>query len=511
MIAPARRAAFDTLRAVESRRTDLPSALARARAPLHDERDRALAGEIATGTLRWQGAFDHVIEQFARRAPSRLDPDVLIILRMGMFQLLHLARVPASAVVDDAVDMTRAAGKRSAAGFVNAILRRVSRERDHLPLPAAEEHGKTATEKHGKPATEKHGKTQTVRDRTTATEKHEKTQTVRDRTTATEEHRKTQNVDRTAAIDYLSITLSHPAWLVARWLDRYGFEAAEAWAWFNNAPAPLTLRANTLRTSRDDLASALAERDVETAPARFAPDALIVRGGNPLLTDLAHTGLFVVQDEASQLVGAFVSPSPGDRVFDVCASPGGKSTQMAAAMRDEGLIVAADVRGRRVDLLARTVRESGATSIRVVQADAAGPLPFDAIFDLVLVDAPCSGLGTIRRDPEIRWRRHASDLAALAAAQLNILTHAAACVRPGGRLIYATCSSEPEENDEVVAAFLARTPAFHRAARTPFDDEPVLDGLLDEARQLRTLPHRDGLEAFFAVALVAGAGPAINS
>jgi 16S rRNA (cytosine967-C5)-methyltransferase len=184
---------------------------------------------------------------------------------------------------------------------------------------------------------------------------------------------------------------------------------------------------------------------------------------------------------------------------------------MAASMRDRGLIVAADVRGRRVDLLARTVRESGATSIRVIQADAASPLPFDTLFDLVLVDAPCSGLGTVRRDPEIRWRRQESDLTTLAAAQLNILTHAAACVRPGGRLIYATCSSEPEENDEVVARFLARTPAFHRAPRTPFDEHAVLSGLLDEARQLRTLPHRDALEAFFAAALVAGAEPAINS
>jgi 16S rRNA (cytosine967-C5)-methyltransferase len=426
---------------VASGRADLPTALARARTTLTDERDRALAGEIATGTLRWQGAIDHVIEAYAGRPIARLDREIVAILRISAFQLLHLDRVPASAVVDDAVQMAKRAGKRSASGFVNALLRRISRERTRLPLPTE------------------------------------------------------------PPIELLSTTLSHPRWLAARWLDRYGVDAATAWAEFDNGPAPLTLRANTMKASRDDLASALRAAGVDTEPARFAPDGLVVTGANPLLTPLAHGGAFVVQDEASQLVGVYAEARPGERVLDACASPGGKTTQMAAAMGDRGVIVAADVRGRRVELLARTVGASGARSIRIVQADARQPPPFADTFDLVLIDAPCSGLGTIRRDPDVRWRRREADLAPLAAAQRDMLERLAATVRPGGRLVYATCSSEPDENDAVVAAFLDAHPEFERVVPAPFERDPKLRALLDANGALHTLPFRDRLEAFYAVSL----------
>ena len=441
MIAPARIAAYETVLAVAANRTDLPNALARARTPLRDDRDRALAGEIATGTLRWQGAIDHVIHAFSGRPIAKLDREVVAILRISAFQLLHLDRVPASAVVDDAVQMTKRAGKRSASGFVNALLRRVSRERTRLPMPTE------------------------------------------------------------PPLDVLSITLSHPRWLAARWLDRYGIDAATAWAEFDNSPAPLTLRANTLKTSRDDLASALRAAGVDAEPARFAPDGLVVTGGNPLLTPLAQTGAFVIQDEASQLVGLYAGATAGEHVLDACASPGGKTTQMAAAMGDRGAIVAADVRGRRVELLARTVKTSGAQSIRIVQADARRPPPFRAAFDLVLLDAPCSGLGTIRRDPDVRWRRTEADLAPLAAAQGEMLDSLAKAVRPGGRLVYSTCSSEPDENDAVVAAFLETHPEFARFVSPVFETSPRLRELLDEQGALRTLPFRDRLEAFYAVSL----------
>jgi 16S rRNA (cytosine967-C5)-methyltransferase len=432
VIAPARLAAYDTLLAVARGRADLPSALARARAPLRDERDRALAGEIATGTLRWQGAFDHVIAQFARRDPARLDLEILTILRLSLFQLLHLDRVPAAAAVDDAVDLARRAAKRSAAGFVNALLRRASRERGRLPLPLPPD----------------------------------------------------DPSDRGAALDYLSVTLSHPRWLIERWLDRVGFDAAAAWAKFDNEPAPLTLRVNTLRTTREALAAALAEHGVSTEPTRHAAAGLVVRSGNPLLTPIAGEGLFVVQDEASQLVGEFIDARPGEIVFDACASPGGKTTQMAAAMQDRGRLVAADLRGRRIDLLAGAVKTSGAHIIRIVQADARVPLPFTPVFDAVLVDAPCSGLGTIRRDPDIRWRRSAADFHALTSTQLAILENAAAVLRRNGRVVYSTCSSEPEENEQVVAAFLDRRPRF------------------ELRREMRTVPFRDGLEAFYGALLV---------
>ena len=444
MIAPARLAAYDVLRAVSTRRSDLPAALVRARSQLKDERDRALASEIATGTLRWQGAFDVLIAAYARRSLATLDGEVVDILRLTLFQLLHLDRVPASAAVNDAVQMTKKAGKTSAASFVNALLRRASRERTRLPLP----------------------------ERSTGHEGGE--------------------------IDYLEQALSHPRWLVERWRTRYGFEAAEAWCRFDNDPAPLSLRANRLRIARDDLARALHEDGVDTEPAPFAPDGLIVTRGNPLLSPLAAKGLFVVQDEASQIVGEVVLAKAGERILDACAAPGGKTLAMAAAMGDAGMLVAADVRARRVRLLADTVGGAGAGCVRVVQANAAQALPFDAIFDGVLVDAPCTGLGTLRRDPDIKWRRSPGDFEAVTKLQLRILITAAAAVRPGGRVVYATCSSEPEENELVVSRFLESQPGF-RAAPLAFAPAPHL---INSAGHLQTLPFRDRLEAFFAAAVV---------
>jgi 16S rRNA (cytosine967-C5)-methyltransferase len=452
MIAPARLAAYDVLRAVGSGREDLARALARARTSLADERDRALAGEIATGTLRWQAAFDHIVASTTGRPIGKLDPEVLDILRLTIFQLLHLDRVPASAAVNDAVSLTKRAGKRSAAPFVNAVLRRVSRQRDRLPLPPRPAPGDEAGER-----------------------------------------------------EYLSVTLSHPLWLAERWRQRYGFAAAEAWATFDNTPAALTLRANRLKTTPERLTTALATHGVRVEPGRYAPDALVAREGNPLLTPLADQGEFFVQDEASQLVAVFAGARAGERILDACAAPGGKTTAMAADAGDRASIVATDLRGRRVDLLAKTVAASGTRSVRVVRADVSRQLPFRPIFDLVLLDAPCSGLGTIRRDPDIKWRRRAEDLPDLAKAQVQLMQQAAEVLRPGGRLVYSTCSSEPEENEDVVRTFLDTRSDFRRAE--PSGKIPALARLLTGEGWMRTLPHRDGLEAFFAAALVKTLNP----
>jgi 16S rRNA (cytosine967-C5)-methyltransferase len=445
MIAPARIAAYEILTAVSSGRADLPTAIAFARVSLQDDRDRALAADIAAGVQRWRAALDHLIAAFSKRAIDRLDPEVVEILRLSAYQLLHHTRVPASAVVDDAVNLARRAGKQSAAGFVNAVLRTLSRRRKDLPLPARDGSG-----------------------------------------------------GREAALAYLSITLSHPDWLAARWLDRFGFDATEAWMQFNNAPAPLTLRANRLRATPEEVIDRLAADAVRLRPGHFAPDALIVEEGHPLRG--RQEGLFVVQDEASQLVALLAEPRPGWRVLDACASPGGKTTALAAALNGTGQLVACDVRDRRMALLRKTVSAAGADEVRLVQADLLRPLPFTRPFDLVLVDAPCSGLGTLRRDPDIRWRRRESDLPALAAAELVMLQHAADAVAPGGRLVYATCSSEPEENEGVVDAFLATTPDF--APRDAREAAPRLPhDVIDARGHLRTEPHVHGLEAFFGAVL----------
>lgn len=461
MISPARVAAFTALCDVNAERADLPVALAAVRPTLDDERDRALATDLVTGTLRWQRQLDYLVGHFAKRSIEKLDFEVLQILRLGAYQLLHLDRVPASAAVNDAVALTRRAKKTSAAGLVNAVLRSVSRNRRKLPLPPRPPEGHP--------------------------------------------------------LPYLEIALSHPGWLAGRWLTRYGFDAAETWESFNNAPAPLIIRVNHLKTTTNTLIDTLSAHGVQLDRCRFAPDGLIVKSGNPLRTPLAGSGVFFVQDEASQLVSLLGAPEAGMRVLDTCASPGGKTTAMAAIASDGAHIVAADVRRARIQLLRDTVSASGTQSVRIVQADLEAGLPFKSVFDLVFVDAPCSGLGTIRRDPDIRWRRTEADLAGLASAQHTMIRHAAEAVRPGGRLIYSTCSSEPEENDDVVDNFLAG-PARLRSASfggqegsAKFElvdlrkERPAyfeaIEPVLDDDGFLRTSPHKHGLEAFFGAVL----------
>jgi 16S rRNA (cytosine967-C5)-methyltransferase len=207
-----------------------------------------------------------------------------------------------------------------------------------------------------------------------------------------------------------------------------------------------------------------------------------------------------VQDESSQLVPLTLDARSGERILDLCASPGGKTVAIASSMNNSGVLVASDVRAKRVALMRDTIRSAGATHVQLVHLAPSGPLPFERTFDRVLVDAPCSGLGTVRRDPDIKWRREEHDLATLAAAQLDLLTRAAAVVRPGGRLVYATCSSEPEENDDVVRAFLSEHPQW-RALDLRQDASAMLMPVLDSRGVLRTLPFIHGLEAFFATAL----------
>ena len=446
MIAPARSAALRALEAVSTGSADLPSALDAARAALTDERDRALATEIASGTLRWQRRLDHLIAHVAGRALAEIDPHVLTVLRLSAYQVLHLDRVPAAAVVDDAVDLARAVKRARAAGFVNAVLRGLVRQRHRLAVPP----------------------------------------------------RPPDSSNRRAALDYLGITLSHPDWLVERWLDRYGFDHTERWLTFDNERPALTLRVNWRRLSREALAGRLATEGVDTAPTEWAPHGLTVRTGISNLEKVK--GLAVFQDEASQLVPLAVDARPGERVLDLCAAPGGKASALWIDLGEGGALVACDVRPRRVRLLRDTLRESGATGVFLCRTATSGHLPFQPVFDRVLVDAPCSGLGTLRRDPDIKWRRTAADLDRFARDQRELLARAARVVKPGGRLVYATCSSEPEENDEVVAAFLAAHPDFQRLDLGTVGP-PALKRVTDATGSLRTLPFAHGLEAFFAAAL----------
>ena len=434
-------AAFRTLARVRAGAT-LADAVAREREALGDARDRSLAHDLATGVLRWRSALDAALATASNRAIARVDADVLDILRLGVYQMRHRDRLPAHAVVSDAVALTRFAGHTSAAGFVNAVLRRLATTAAAAPpssdLPAI----------------------------------------------------------AAAGLDTLATHFAHPAWLVARWTARLGVDAAIGWMRFDNDPAPLTLRALPSAGTREALAERLASAGVSVTPTRWAPAGLVVTAGNPL--DQAADVSFVVQDEASQVVGELAAAWPARRRLDVCAAPGGKTLALWAA-GDGGRVVAGDRRPRRVRLLRETLARAGAGGIPIVQHDAAGPLPYRDVFDLVLVDAPCSGLGTLRREPDLKWRRVEAELASMAAVQTRMLAHAARVVAPGGVLVYATCSSEPDENDAVADAFLAAHPAFEAAGPPPAAPAGV-GGLLTEDGRLHTSPVTHGLEAFFAAA-----------
>jgi 16S rRNA (cytosine967-C5)-methyltransferase len=419
MIAPARIAAIDALRAIDEQPLDLGEAIARARQPLRDDRDRALLLELVSGTLRMRGGIDYQIGLRTNRPIDKLDAAVLRVLRLSAFQLLYLSRLPAAAIINDAVELTRRAGKTSAAGLVNAVLRKLSRERDQLTWPAD-----------------------------------------------------------------LSIVHSHPRWLVDRWMARYGREATEAWLQFNNRAPSLCLAVNRTLITREALARELAAAGVVTEPTTRARNGLRVLDGHPLQLHSFKEGLFIVQDEASQLIADLVEVRPGSRILDLCASPGGKTLTLSAQTGSAGAVIACDVRPSRLRLLARTTTRCRLRNVQVVHVPADGPLPFrDAAFDAILIDAPCSGLGTVRRDPDIKWRRSPGDLPRFAAAQRDLLARAADLVKPAGLVVYSTCSSEPEENADVVAAFLEQ--------RRDFAHE----------RTHETLPSRDGLEAFYGAVL----------
>jgi 16S rRNA (cytosine967-C5)-methyltransferase len=391
MISPARRAAYEVVLAVDTGRQHLAAALAASRDGLSDVRDRALATDIAVGTQRWRGRIDHLIDQVSTRPTARLDPEVAAILRISAYQLFWLDRVPARAVVNDAVDLVREARKRSAAGMVNAVCRRLAGPRPPLPPPP-------------------------TADASTA-----------------EWH--------TQALDYLSVTHSHPRWLVARWLERYGYTATTSWVTFNNTPAPITVW-----PAADGAAMRL--EGLAGTPTAWVPGGLVLDAAQERGDALRSGGLYA-QDEASAAVAALAAAVTTSPFLDACASPGGKTLALAATLPDAVQMVAADLRPARVALLSSTLGRLAGRAVPVVRADAR-VMPFHASIGTVLLDAPCTGLGTIRRDPDVKWRRTEADLTRYSQVQREMIDAALLAVRPGGTVVYATCSSEPEENEDLV-------------------------------------------------------------
>ena len=441
MTSPARAVATRVLERVDAEGAfaDLTLDAELSRAAL-DPRDAALATELVYGTLRWQRYLDWILAPHSRRRLASLDPRPRVLLRLTAYQLVFLERIPPFAAVDDAVTLARQRAKPGVPEFVNAVLRSFVRRgpREREPAPPRD------------------------------------------------------------PIDAAAVRCSFPTWLARRWIEHHGLDEAGALMHAMNERPPLTVRTNTLRTTRDVLAARMRDDDgLDTAPTAHAPEGLVVvRGGRPASWRAFTDGVLTVQDEASMLVARLLDPRPGDVVADACAAPGTKTTHLAQLMDDRGRILAFDPQPARLALVAEAAVRVGVTIVetRGGTAESLAPGLTDAC-DAVLVDAPCSNLGVLRRNPEVKWRREPEDIPASAARQREILAAAATMVKASGRLVYATCSLEPEENDQVIAAFLRERHDFVVDAPAEFPLPLDGDGML------RCLPHRHGTDGFTAIRL----------
>ncbi|MBI5454638.1 MAG: 16S rRNA (cytosine(967)-C(5))-methyltransferase RsmB [Deltaproteobacteria bacterium] len=398
-----------------------------------DEVDAALATELVYGVLRWMRRIDWVIDTFSSIKTAKLERRVLDALRLGVYQLLFLDRIPPRAAINETVNLVKAGGERKA-GFVNAVLRAVDAGSTKVVWPDKEKD----------------------------------------------------------PVRFLSVFYSHPEWLVKRWVEMLGIDEAEALLRANNERPPRTVRVNAILSSKETLI-----KELGAGPCAYSPVCLKVEGRVD-----AHERRYYIQDEASQLVPLLLRLKPGMTVLDACAAPGGKTTHMAGLMGNKGLVLALDRYAGRLKTVDKAAERLGASIIRTVEADSERPLPFrEETFDAILLDAPCSGLGVLRRAPDMKMRRRESDIRGLAARQKALIENLSRYLKKGGRLVYSTCTFEPEETDGIVKGFLDRFKGF-RLEDAGEGLPASCAKLIDRDGFLRTYPHRDGLDGFFGAVLV---------
>ncbi|MGH7906903.1 MAG: 16S rRNA (cytosine(967)-C(5))-methyltransferase RsmB [Candidatus Binataceae bacterium] len=403
--------------------------------------DRRLITRLVLGSLAWRGRLDHELAHLSSRPLDELDPAVMAILRLGLFQLRFMSRIPAHAAVNTAVQIARE-GKRtgSAGGLINAILRRATASAE--PLPRREKD----------------------------------------------------------AIGYLAVAGSHPRWLVEKFVNWFGIGDAERLMAANNAAAPNVLRLNLALGTRADVLVRLGEIGVAIADGGALPEtAFSIAPAN--LRDERIAGLVYAQSEASQWVSRMLAPTPGATAIDCAAAPGGKATHIAQLTGPSGRVIALDRNFAGLERARSAARRLRLNNLIFVCADLTGSAPLtEYAYDFVLLDAPCTGLGTLREHPEIRWRLQPDDPARMAAIQFRMLENAAALVRAGGAIVYAVCSLAPEEGSGVVHRFLAHHPDFTIDREPPVP--PALRSELNADATLLARPDRDGRDGFFAARLI---------
>jgi 16S rRNA (cytosine967-C5)-methyltransferase len=405
-----------------------------------DERDRALLTELVYGVQRWRDRLDWHIDQLSKIKPKRIGPAVRILLRLALYQILFLDRIPSHAAVNETLNIAKSSQPKHVVGFMNGVLREAGRRQGEWNWPSPE----------------------------------------------------------ADPVGYIGLMTSHPHWFVRKFLPILGYEETLALCQANNSIAPMALRVNELKASPSQVSEWLSTNGFQSQPSPYLPFALRV---SSLRQDIAHLpihqeGWVQVQDEASQMISLLVAPRPGERILDLCAGFGGKSTHLAALMGNAGDIVSVDKSAWKLEELQENARRQGAAIISTLAADGLELTPDECgLFDRVLLDAPCSGFGSLRRNPDIKWRRHPKDPYRFSQIQKAVLRNGARFVKEGGVLVYATCTVFPEENEEVAKEF--------SDTHAGWILEPAGDVLPESSRSvaegpfLKSWPHRHGIDGFF--------------
>lgn len=408
--------------------------------------DAGLATELVYGTISRLNTIDYFLEQFVAKGLAKLQPWVRNLLRLSFYQLYYLDRIPPHAAVNEAVNIAKRRGHQGISGMVNGVLRNVFRRKAELVLPTD-----------------------------------------------------------LPPVKRIALEHSHPEWLVARWVKQYGEETAEAICKANNEPPSVSVRINRSRISRDALLDEMREQGLDAAPSEVSPDGIIVRsGGNMALTSWYREGLISVQDESSMLVGEAVDPKQGMSVLDCCAAPGGKTCHIAEIMDGSGEVVANDIHPHKAKLIEDQAERLGLSNVRTLSGDAAELSERFApeSFDRLLLDAPCSGLGVIRRKPDLKWAKSPEDIADISSLQRGLLDAVCGLVKPGGLLVYSTCTIEKTENGEVVREFLNRHPEFYLAEDQPKGGKNLERAYAREPIGLQILPQDAHSDGFYIARLV---------
>ena len=409
-------------------------------------RDRALLQTLVYGVLRWRGRLDYIISHFSSTRFDKINPKILNILRLALFQIIYLDRIPDSAAVNTAVDMAKASGAPWVVGYVNALLRKTSREYRDVSFPDTGKNPSAA----------------------------------------------------------LAAGKSFPEWIIRRWLRRYGQKNTAVLCDAVNSIPPITVRTNTLKISHRELLLKLESEAEQVEQTPYSPDGITFVNPVTSIAKLSgfEAGWFQVQDEAAQLVSLLLDPRPGETVLDACAGLGGKTGHIAQLMKNKGAVIALDIDGEKLSQLEAAMQRLGVSIVSTLCLDLERGLPQAPAkgYDRILLDAPCSGLGVMRRNPDIKWHRSEKELAKNKTRQLRLMGNLAHAVKEDGFLVYAVCSPEPEENEEVIEQFLKRHPDFviydgyGRGANE-------IDKLVINRGFFKTFPHLTQMDGFFSVRL----------